>query len=335
MKRLFIITTLVGWVALLPSVMRACDICGCSGSAQTLGLLPLVQRHLVGARWLGQGYRTVPHGSALNSREDFHSFDLWGRWMPHPRWQAMAFAPYQYHLRRFDEGPQQRIRGLGDVSLLVQFSILDPYRSASGRWRHAFQVGGGFKLPTGDFRRRAPMNGLETVLPPALQPGTGSTDGLLSALYVVSTRRWGASVDGSLRLTGKNSDGYRFGSRAIGAVRLFHIGNWQRVTWTPYLGAQWDHRGADLLQGRYQPETGGWVALANAGVEVFARNVAISLTWSQPLVHHLSEGFVTPGPRFSTSVAVFLGTCQRVSKPIPPVPFLFPNVQPDTKLAEQ
>lgn len=333
MKRLFI--ALMGWAVLLPSVAQACDICGCSSSAQTLGLLPLVQRHLVGARWQGQGYRTVPHGSAPNSREDFHSFDIWGRWMPNPRWQVMAFVPYQYHLRRFDDGPQQRIRGLGDVSLLVQFSILDPYRPASGRWRHALQVGGGLKLPTGDFRRRAPMNGLETVLPPALQPGTGSTDGLLSALYVVSTRRWGVSVDGSFRLTGENSDGYRFGSRASGAVRFFHVGHWQQITWTPHVGAQWDHRGADFLQGRQQPETGGWVALANAGVEVFARNMAFGLTWSQPLAHHLSDGFVTPGPRFSASAAVFLGTRQRVSKPIPPVPFLFPNVQSDTKSTEQ
>lgn len=333
MKRLFI--ALMGWALLLPSVARACDICGCSSSAQTLSLLPMVQRHLVGTRWQGQGYRTVPHGSAPNSREHFHSFDIWGRWMPHPRWQVMAFVPYQYNLRQFDDGTRQHVKGLGDVSLLVQFSIFDSYRPMSGRWRHAFQVGAGLKLPSGDFRRKAPMNGLETTLPPALQPGTGSTDGLLSALYVASIRRWGASVDGSLRLTGKNCDGYRFGSRAGGAVRFFHVNNWQRITWTPYLGAQWDHRDADFLQGRQQSETGGWVVLANAGVEVFARNVAFGLTWSQPLAHHLSDGFVTPGSRLSVSVTFLLGTRQLVLKPIPPVSFLFPNIQPDTKSVEK
>ncbi|MDW8228735.1 MAG: hypothetical protein RMJ33_02745, partial [Saprospiraceae bacterium] len=214
MKKLFLI--LIGWALVAPSAVWSCDICGCSSGAQTLGLLPLVQRHLAGVRWQGQGYRTVAHGSEANSYEYFHSLDFWGRWMPHRRWQVMGFVPYSYNIRRFYDGQRQQVGGLGDVSLLAQFFILDPHQSMTHRWRHALQVGAGVKLPTGDFWMSESLNGQELPIPPALQPGTGSTDALVSALYAVSTHEWIISVDGMLRLTGQNSEGYRFGSRANG-----------------------------------------------------------------------------------------------------------------------
>ncbi len=265
MRSLFI--ALMGWVVLSPSVVRACDICGCSSNAQALGLLPLVQRHFIGARWQGQGYRTTAHGSESDSWEYFHSLDIWGRWMPHPRWQVMAFVPYRYNLRQFDSGTQQYVEGLGDVSLLAHFSILDPHQQISRRWKHALQIG----------------------------------------------------------------DGYRFGPRANGTLRLFHIGNWWRTTWTPYLGAQVEYRGADFLEGEQQPETGGWIALAHAGVEVFARSFTFGLAWSQPLAHELSSGFVAPRGRLAVSFAIFLGKRQTDSSSPIPLPFIFQNVQPDTK----
>ncbi len=300
-----------------------------------MGLLPLVHRHFLGARWQGQGYRTFAHGSEVNSREYFYAWDVWGRWMPHPRWQVMALIPYQYNLREFDDAQRQRVRGLGDVSLLAQFSVFDPLMSRARSWRHVLQVGGGVKLPTGDFRLRATTNGLEEALPPAMQPGTGSTDVLASALYVLSRGRWGISADASYRLTGVNGDGYRFGPRVNGAFRLFYVGLWRKIAWTPYLGAQLDHRQADFLEGEQQPETGGWAVLATAGLEVFAQNLAFSLTWSQPQAYELSGGFVVPQGRLSASIAILFGRQQMASNAPAPVPLLFPNVQSDTNAVKQ
>ncbi len=316
-------------LVLAPSSGLTCDICGCSSQSASLGLLPLLQRHFVGAHWQRQGYRTKAHGSELDSWEYFQTYDLLARWMPHQRWQVLGSVPFQYNTRRFEDGYTQRIGALGDVSLLAQFSILDPTRKSTGRWSHALQVGGGMKLPTGSTKY-SDQHRPELSPPPAMQPGTGATDILLSGLYAIRTGPWGASLDGLYRFTGEGRHGYRFGPRLNGSLRLFYIGNWRRLNWVPHVGMQIDYRQSDYLNGTQQPESGGWAALGTIGIDFFNPYLTLGIDWQMPVAHEMSSGFVTPTHRFSVT-AVFLFSSPRPLKQSLPIPFLFENVQSDTK----
>ena len=253
-------------IVCMPVLAIACDICGCASGSNSLGLLPLVQRHFVGFRFQSQYFHTDAHGSEPDAMEYFRTVDLWGRWQPHRRLQLIAAMPYQFTLRRFDNGNHLHVNGLGDFSLLTQWAVIDPSRQHFRLWRHTLQIGTGIKLPTGSTHVTADENDL--VLP-ALQPGTGSRDGLFSALYALRRGAWGASMDATIRLMGKNADTYQFGHRLNGSLRLFGTKNLGKTTFLPFIGATLDARREDREQGKHVDDTGGWAVLGMLGTEVF------------------------------------------------------------------
>lgn len=324
MKSLF--SFLLAAVAVcMPVSGRACDVCGCGLSTGSLGFLPLQQRHFLGIRSQFQRFQTLGHEGTAGSEERFRTLELWGRWQLAPRWQLIGLIPYQSAERQFSDGTRTIGKGWGDVSLLTQYTLLDPRRHIGRAWQHSFQVGAGIKLPTGKYQYTATDG---SALTANLQPGTGSSDGLLTATYILRHDALGIYLDGTARLTTANSNHYRFGNRLNSGARLFWWKPFRGFTIVPHAGILLDAADLDADQGKYQGETGGYSLYSSLGTEVYIGSLALGLLWQAPIVHHLAENLVTPHQRLSVSATWMFGKQKAKNLPAPTLPNVpaFPSV---------
>jgi hypothetical protein len=192
MRTLFIAVALL---ALVP-VASACDVCGCSAGGNYLGILPQFHRHFVGFRWSEQLFQSAHSQSAaeagrFDSEESFRTMDLFGRFYPARRIQLFAVMPY-HDFRRWENNALTHTQGLGDVSVMAGYILLDTGDSLRRKWRHSLTLNGGVKLPTGSQNL---TNSKGEPLHPNLQPGSGTVDFMLAATYTVRRGAWGLAAD--------------------------------------------------------------------------------------------------------------------------------------------
>jgi hypothetical protein len=313
---------LAATVVCMPMVGRAQNSCGCGLNSGSLGILPLQQRHLVGLRWQTANFTSRMHGSDHTSSEVFQTLGLWGRWQLTPRWQLSGMAPLQFSFSTGHHGNGSQIRGLGDAELVARFMVFDPRRQSDCSWQHVLQLGAGVKLPTGEFRHTGSDG---TMLHANLQPGTGSTDALLAATYILRNDAWGFYLDGTARLTTENAEGYRFGNRLNTGLRAFWWKPLGRVMLVPHAGVALDAADLDADQGRYRGDTGGYALYGSLGTELYVGSLALGLTWQHPLAHALAGSLVTPHPRLAATATWMFGRRDAYSKPAPN----YPTVSPD------
>jgi hypothetical protein len=140
------------------------------------------------------------------------------RYIPTTHWVVGVRVPYAVQNRLEAPGSRsESVSGWGDVVLTAKHRV---YRAVGPWWdRHAaIQVG--VKLPTGSTRSLAdPLVPLATRS--RFQPGTGSTDFLLDAVYQQAHGRWGSAADLGLRYNTEGSGGLQVGNeiRLNGSVQ--------------------------------------------------------------------------------------------------------------------
>lgn len=136
--------------------------------------------------------------------------------------------------------------GLGDITLLAQWRLLP-----LGRPRpYDLSLGAGVKLGTGAFHES--REGVQ--LPLDLQPGTGCED-FVATGYGQYYRWTDWNIFGGTiwRITGTNSDGYRYGNEAqafAGATRDLP------ADWFVTLESRYRHASSDQRSGTSVPSTG-------------------------------------------------------------------------------
>jgi hypothetical protein len=133
------------------------------------------------------------------------------RYTPSTHWVLGVRVPYLVESRVKGEGiSSETASGVGDLVVSVKHRF---YRWV-GPWadRHA-AVELGLKLPTGATDR--PVGpGLPVSLRSRLQPGTGSTDGLVDVVYQQARRRFVFAADAGYRYNAEGDGGYRRGNEA-------------------------------------------------------------------------------------------------------------------------
>lgn len=307
MKQLLFLL-LAGAVLAAPRTARACDVCGCSGGGGYFGILPQFQRHFAGLRWqdrvLDSYHPANSLESASNARSTFRTLDLWGRWYPLRRVQVLAFLPVHF-FEQYENQVLTKTKGLGDVTLLANYSLINTGDSIGRTWKHSLQIGAGIQLPTGRYRL-TDADGLQYH--PNLQPGTGSADALLNVVYTLRRGEVGVQMDAQTRLNTSNADHYRFGHRQNAAVRLFWWKNLGRnISLLPRVGAVLDAAQKDVWYGSKQAATGGYAAYADFGLDVYVGNLAIGAGFQAPVFYRLGDGLVAPKGNLSVSATWAFG----------------------------
>lgn len=296
--RLFIVAVMV---LLTTGSAYACEVCGCSMGGNYFGILPQFHGHFVGLRYQYRSFRSehVPlfnESEQLISHEYFQTAELWGRWNPSKKVQLFAFVPVNF-MRKQEAGITTLENGLGDMSLIANVVLLNTGDDIRNTWKHALQLGGGVKIPTG----RSNLKLADGLVNPNFQLGTGSFDFPLNAIYTVRYKRAGLATELNYRINTPNGENYRFGNRLNTATRLFY---WQQagiVNFLPSVGMLWEHAAQDAENGIRQDLSGGQSLWFTSGLEVYFNRFSVGASYQQTLYQHLSDGQLTSYPRVAVN----------------------------------
>jgi hypothetical protein len=299
MKRL-IILTLILLVSLTPSA-RACSVCGCGVGNYHYGILPQFRKNFAGIRYRYSSYISTlddSHAEAY-SYETFQSGELWGRFYPAKRIQAFVFVPFNFNERK--EGSHiSTLKGLGDIVVSANYNLINTYDSLNDVLKHNLLVGGGLKLPTGEFRTLE--NGL--TVNQNFQLGTGSFDFLFNLIYTARYKNLGLNTELSYSLNTTNKDEYRFGNATRGAMTAYYVLDANELTIMPNVGISGEFFKDNQQFGEPFPDTGGWASFCTAGIEIYYRNVALGFSYAHPGRQKLFTGQVEANDRLSAHFTV-------------------------------
>lgn len=288
---------------LLTFSASACDICGCSASANFLGILPQYNKHFIGLSYQYQSFTTThPEQdgiSAAQSRDYFHTVTAWGRFYPLKRLQVFAFVPYQYNYA-IEDGKTTLLNGIGDVTLSANYLIIKDKNIGEG-WQHNLVAGAGIKAPTG----RTGIINNEGIIVNNMQPGTGTWDFVGSTIYTVRHKKLGANVEASYRIGTVSSRGYRYGNRLNAAATAFLWQNAGKVNLLPQAGIKYLQSDKDFTSYEYQvsnPYSGGRQWYGCAGVGMYLKQISFTAMYNLPLSSSYAQGLVTNHSRYEFQI---------------------------------
>ena len=288
---------------LAPRPGRACDICGCF-----MGITPydnqsglsLMHRYRIfnGYQADGQPPHFFPTGarpffaSPLNGDNgyqhahhddptDFEAFrvvELRGKYFLSRRVELNAFVPYVMNTSQIN-GRQLNSSGVGDVTVFAGYHLIRAIETAGVQSR--LIVGGGVKLPTGEFRRQ---NAAGQRYPLLNQVGTGTTDGFVYANYIGGYRSFGLSVNSSYRRSTENAFRNSLAPSTATFASLFYrlpLGD----DWQVYPSAQffYEKTKGEMLEGQLTGEHAMNNALLGPGLDIYYKNMSLNTSFQLPI----------------------------------------------------
>lgn len=292
---------LAGLLAVPPA--RACDLCGCF-----MGITPydnqsslsLMHRYRAfnGYQQLGQQHRFFPAGArpffpgALHRDTGYHHdhagnptdyevfrvVELRGKYFLSQRLELNAFVPFAMNTSYANER-ELTLSGLGDVTVFAGYHLLRAIETAGVQSR--LIVGGGAKLPTGNFQRR---NAEGRRYPTLTQPGTGTTDGFMYLNYIGSFHNVGLSLNTSYRRASRNRFEESTAPSTSTFANLFYRlplkGDWQ-----VYPSAQffYEKTKGELFEGQLTGEHAMNNALLGPGLDVYYKNLSVNASAQFPV----------------------------------------------------
>lgn len=273
----------------------ACDICGCSGAGNTLGILPHYQRSFLGFRTLYQSYENVnPLYEGDNITDYFVQTNLWGRYAFGKRWQVIGVLPYNINRSTYNN---QTLNGLGDASALVNYTLVNTIDSMK-IFRHHLMVGTGAKLPTGDFMEEE----LFEDIPANFRLGTGSFDALFNLVYTLQYQGFVFSANANYRLTTTNQTrDYKFGNQANVTGYLAYQQRMKNWAFQPYIGASFEHLQKDTHYNIEQHGTGGTATYSLIGVEAAYNQYSVGINYQMPMSQNYGDGELENNGRLMAS----------------------------------
>ncbi len=287
----------------ISSYSKACDACGCGIGSVYWGILPNNNLNYLGLWWQHQQFKThLDHDDVLHpeSREYFNTLELRGRFYLTDRLSVMGLVPVGFH-RRQQLNEWINLNGLGDISLMANYRLINTADSLVGSIRHQLEIGAGVKLPTGAFR----AIDAEEEVNPNWQLGSGSWDFLASANYTALMGKVGLQTNLTYKYNTTNADDYRFGHRLNGMLTLFYRQGNKALEWMPNVGLYGEWGDRDVQYGYWQTDTGGHLLMANAGVEFYMGRFNWGVSYLHPLEQEWSAGQVNARSRFSTHLSLY------------------------------
>lgn len=267
--------------------LLACDACGSTMAGIYFGLFDTDQRALFGVRYQYASFSaSADYNSDFFERETatdtYQRMELFGRFTISKRLQAQVLLPYMVN-QKDGSHLQQTTTGLADAIALLNYSLLN---SGSGGIKHSLQVGGGVKLPTGDFQQLDEGQ----LINPNFQLGSGSTDFLLTTNYTYKNQNWGLNVESAAKLNTANKLDYRFGNQYNTSLYAFRTFITAPVTFVPYAGLFNEWAGGHTADGINQENTGGFASFGTAGVQLQGSKYQLILQYQLPLAQEFNTG---------------------------------------------
>lgn len=287
---------IIGCALLLFSstIADACDVCGASSGNQNLGLLPQMYRHFAGIQYQYNSFSSTHVPLSDNqpveySDEYYRNVQVWGRYCIGRKWQLFAFVPYRYNRSTYT-GQTEPSQGIGDATLLVNYTFIQTSDSSESPIQHRLQGGAGIKAPTGSYKG---VSVLEKQGLPNMQPGTGAWDIPLNLNYTLKYNNTGLNMDCSYNITTANRDNYKYGNRLNTQLLAFYWLQGSAVSVLPQIGTRYEyalHDYDNYNRKWLNEQTGGYILSGVAGVQVYYNNIGLQLQYSKPFTQNYGAG---------------------------------------------
>ena len=288
--------------------------CCCTGAGANYSILPNLDKHVVGVRYTYSAYNTTVYstmhmnmsgmdmtmlGPGKPGKETMNSIDFFGRFNLYKGLQLSVFLPVHV-LTEKSEGKFQRTAGLGDMSFLLQYSLLNPLKCNGKKSKHQLRLGAGLKLPSGQFSMTP--DGMFTT---DLQLGTGSVDFLFNAVYTYRYNKFGFNLLSSYKLNTINTQQFRFGDKLKAGTNAFYVlAPSKTITLMPSAGVNYDYAFYNKQKKEKLTTTGGQYLNATAGIDVYYKHLAFSASVS-PVLMSISNWEGEPYPLYSFETGIF------------------------------
>ncbi|MBL0043746.1 MAG: hypothetical protein IPP33_04815 [Flavobacteriales bacterium] len=307
----------LGALLMCTLLASACDQCGCG---PLLGIQPFDRSNNFGLqyrlRYLRGDFTSAgpvslaKHGDeGLAGRastdttrytELYAALDVRGQYWLGKRLSLFASIPLVNNYSSADHVTQADIYAMGDPQLMARYVVYNTrYSLDTTGTRHRITLGGGVKLPLG--QHHAEQFGEE--LPPDLQPGTGTWDGLLSAEYLMRSGQWGLSVGMFGRYNGTLSSGFRFGHSGSIQSEIFRTVKIGAVQWLPSIGGYAEYAAKDQLDNTVQEGTGGSVLFSHISSRLWWHSYGINITWQHAMAQDLGDSMIPNRERFIVGIS--------------------------------
>ncbi|MFM2305440.1 MAG: hypothetical protein RLZZ367_109 [Bacteroidota bacterium] len=272
---------------LASSIGTYAQSCCCTGAGSNYSILPNLNKHVVGLRYTQRSYfaKTRSINPDLNGQitnQYMNSMELFGRFNVHKRLQLSVFIPVNIIAQKTNN-TTTRAAGLGDMSLLLQYNVLNPMLCTGKVTKHQLRLGIGTKLPTGEFKMDA-----NDLFSTNLQLGTGSIDFLANAIYTLRYKSFGFNATASYKVNTPNTREYRFGDRTQAGVSMFYIFEVKDVQIMPTAGVNYEHQFENRFKKRVLDYTGGDFINVSAGLDIYYKQFAFSSSVSPAVMNRLN-----------------------------------------------
>jgi len=287
MKKILFITLLIT----LSFNTFACPICGCGGGNLYMGLFPNFKSTFIGVRYHFAEYHTqLANDPTQFSTNYYNSTEIWGGFNIGRKFKVLAFVPYYANKQVDDDGTTYK-NGLGDITVMGQYKVLEIVKNAAGNKvsQQQLWIGGGLKLPTGSFNVNLKDTNT-TIADINAQLGTGSVDFLLNGLYTFSVGNFGFNASATYKINTVNSDGYKYGDKLTSNCIAYYKIAVNKNTISPNIGIGYETVNGNLLNGAKVQYTGSHVITALAGVEFGFNKIGVGFNAQLPIEQDFAQG---------------------------------------------
>ena len=296
------------FVYLYVSKTIACDICGCGVSSYYNGILPDFKKKIMGFRYRFNSLKThVGVGgveSYLTTTETYRSAELWGGWNIGKRFRLMASIPYSFN-ERLNQGNVTHKEGIGDIAFAGYFLAFKQDKTVftTKRLSQSLWIGGGIKLPTGEYNPAEKQGSTQNSN--LFQLGTGSVDYMVNAMYDLRLQDAGINVNASYKMNSSNSHHYQYGNKLSTTAQVYYkFRPEHNLSLAPNAGVVYEKADEDFNTGFNVDISGGKVVLGTIGLEAAYNKLSVGGSWQTPFSQYLANGFVKTNNRLMLHVSM-------------------------------
>jgi len=282
-----------------------CDVCGCSLSGYSMGILPQFNSSFLGTRYSFAGfYAEVQHGNELSeySNDTYHRFDLMGRWSVSKKIKLTAMFPVLYNSMNGNVQSLTR-SGIGDPVVVVMYQLINDSIKAQ---KNSLFIGGGVKSPLGKFTEED--NGI--LVNPNFQMGSGSVDFLVTLNYLRRINSFTFSNEVVYKINTTNRNKYRFGNQLSWSANVMYFALTKQFKPVFYTGGFIEYANMHKQHNSSVFNTGGLGFYGNIGAQLYYRRMRFNGLFQFPIVQKFNTDNLTSikaSPRFSVDFIFFFG----------------------------